>query len=126
MKRSGGSVAFSPDGKRLACGDKTWDETKKAFGPPEVKVCDADTGRELLRFKAHPGSIAFSPDGKRLACAGGDELKVWDAQTGKEVFNLKGHVGGLECVVYSPDGKRLASGGSVWALIRAARFLQKQ
>jgi Tol biopolymer transport system component len=116
VTRNGGGVAFSPDGKRLACGDKSWDQSKKAFGAAEVKVCDALTGQELLRWKGPTGSLAFSPDGKRLASAGGEELKVWDSQSGKEVFDLKGHTGGLACVAYSPDGRRLASGSSAWAL----------
>src|SRR5262249_4395040 len=53
------SVAYSPDGKRLA----TVSGGRKA----EVKVWDAQTGKELLSFKAEEGGIisnvAFSPDG---------------------------------------------------------------
>ena len=56
------SLAFSPDGKRLA-GAAT-DHT--------VKVWDAQTGQELLTLKGHTEqvlSVAFSADGKRLASA---------------------------------------------------------
>jgi WD40 repeat protein len=67
------SVAFSPDGKRLASASK--DGT--------VKVWDAATGQEILTLKGHTDqvlSVAFSPDGKRLASASADgTVKVWDA-----------------------------------------------
>src|SRR5437660_912214 len=102
------SVAYSPDGKRLASG--SWEGTPTA--PSEVKVWDAQTGQELLTLKGHADpikSLAFSPDGKRLASAGrGAKLqwvvKVWDAQTGQELLALKGGNGG---VAFSPDGKHL-------------------
>src|SRR5262249_23583109 len=59
------SVAFSPDGKRLASG--AHDNT--------VKVWDAATGQEILSLNGHTGrvtSVAFSPDGKRLASVATD------------------------------------------------------
>ena len=120
-------VVFSPDGKRLAAGSGTWDDTKNRYVAGEVKVWDAQTGRELLTCKGHTAavvSMAFSPDSTRLASSSsrpdamsfqrgvGDqpaEVKVWDAQTGQELLSLKGHSRFVNRVAFSPDGKRLAT-----------------
>jgi len=99
------SVAFSPDGKRLASGGND----------NMAKIWDI-AGKELFALKGHVGwvsSVAFSPDGQRLATASTDEtVKIWDTATGNELFSLKGHAGRVSCVVFSPDGHRLASANS--------------
>jgi WD40 repeat protein/serine/threonine protein kinase len=97
------SVAYSPDGARLA----------SASSDQTVKVWDAATGREMLTLKGHTDgveSVAFSTDGRRIASAGWDKTaKVWDAATGQETLTLQGHTDGVRSVAFSPDGKRLAS-----------------
>jgi WD40 repeat protein/serine/threonine protein kinase len=108
------SVAFSPDGTRLASGGGGVDRNGKPFG--EVKVWDAQTGQLSLSLRGHTEgvvSVAFSPDGKRLVSGSDDKtVKVWDAQTGQETHTLKGHTREVFSVAFSPDGKRLLSGGN--------------
>jgi WD40 repeat protein len=110
------SVAFSPDGKRLA--SAAWDGTVKvrdlAAGPGRAGVRLTLDGRTTFLE-----CVAFSPDGKRLAAGGGrvpqpirpGELRLWDAATGKELFPLRGHAREVLSVAFSKDG-RLASGSA--------------
>jgi WD40 repeat protein len=98
------SVAFSPDGIRLA-----------AAGKDHVKVWDACTGRLLQMLQGHKGrvnGVAFSPDGRRLASTSADgTLKVWDVTTGQGERTINNDSGELLGVAFSPDGARLAAGG---------------
>jgi WD40 repeat protein len=74
------SVAFSPDGSRLAT----------VSSNNTIKLWETTSGQELLALQGHPdsgwnrkddsrSSVAFSPDGKRLACASGGTMMVLDA-----------------------------------------------
>ena len=98
------SVAFSPDGTRIASGSS--DQT--------IKIWDAKTGAEITTLKGHSSevtSVCFSPDGTRIASGSWDQtIKIWDAKTGAEISTLKGHLRGVTSVCFSPDGTRIASG----------------
>jgi WD40 repeat protein/serine/threonine protein kinase len=99
------SVAFSPDGRRLAMGGDQ----------DTVKIWDVENGRLLDTLWGHTGevyTVAFSPvDGRWVASGGGDStVKVWDSHTGKFVRGFRGHKGIVSSLAFSPDGSRLVSG----------------
>ncbi len=99
------SVAWGPDGKRLA----------SASGDGTAKVWDAAGQPEIPALREHTREVrwvAWSPDGKRLATSSADQtIKVWDAAAGRVEFTLRGHYSDVLAVAWSPDGKRLASVG---------------
>src|SRR6185436_14958958 len=79
------SVAFSPDGRRLA----------SDYGR-QAKVWDAASGRELMTIEGHPSgvvnSVVFSADGQWLVTGSDDcTAKVWEAATGRDLFTFRGH-----------------------------------
>jgi WD40 repeat protein/serine/threonine protein kinase len=101
------SVAFSPDGRRLAAAGQDRD------GAVVVKVWDVTAGQEAFRVydTALIFGVAFSPDGQWLVTAGADHtIKAWDATTGQAIRTLGRHDREIFWgVSFSPDGRRLAS-----------------
>jgi WD40 repeat protein len=97
------SVAFSPDGQRIATGS----------GDKTVRVWDAAKGQEVLALRGHAEDVlcvAFSPDGKRiLSGIGGihSTVTIWYAEKEQDVLILKGHTGVVTNVAFSADGKRI-------------------
>lgn len=97
------SLAFSPDGTRLASGsaDRTvrvWDvEARRAIGTP---------------LRGHEGGvlgIAFAPDGRRLFSAGEDAVRMWDLDTGEAARDpLPVLTKQIVAAAFSPDATRLA------------------
>ena len=100
------SVAYSPDGTRIATG--SWDRT--------ARVWDARTGTirlELVGHKDEVKGVAFSPDNRRIVTGSGDHTaRIWDARTGAMLLEFKGHKADVTCVAFSPDGLRIVTGGA--------------
>jgi WD40 repeat protein len=133
------SVAFSPDGTRLASAGGARED---AFGPQRGRGFEPGTDQTpdwniriwdltnpdlppsmLTGQESQANKIAFSPDGKHLASAGGDGgLRLFDLSRPQlRPVYFHAHEGGARSVAYSPDGSRLATTGSdygvrVWSL----------
>ena len=101
------SVAFSPDGKKVATGNID----------RSVRTWDIESGKQLLKLVHSRGgirSVAFSPDGKMIVSGGSDNAaRIWDAESGAERHIL--HDGSnVFSVAFSPDSKKVVTGGCVW------------
>jgi WD40 repeat protein len=98
------ALAFSPDGKRLAC----------SGAGNSVKLWDVSERKELATLTGHTlpvMGLAFSADGKTLVSASADKtIKLWSLETNKERLTLTGHADPLSSVALSPNGALLVSG----------------
>jgi|GEM_PF-787108 len=98
------SVAFSPDGTKLASG--SYDNTIKLWN-----TADGSLIRTLSGHTNNVYSVTFSPDGTKLASGSEDNtIKLWNTADGSLLRTLSGHTGYVNSVTFSPDGTKLASG----------------
>jgi WD40 repeat protein len=116
-----GSVAFSPDGRRVVTGSddytaRVWDLAAPAPTP--------------ILLSGHQGPIrsaAFSPDGRQVVTGSQDgTARVWDVSTTPPQFVvLEGHRGPITSVAFSRDGRRVVTGSDdytarIWDLATPA------
>ncbi len=94
------SLAFAPDGNRLACA--------RSF---RSGLLDLRAGKVVYRLPGWQSAPTFSPDGNRLLTSGGaTSLHCWDAATGKEERQPRpAEFTSSPVLAISPDGQRLAS-----------------
>jgi WD40 repeat protein len=102
------TLAFSPDGRRIAAAASIYDFDRA------VKVWDTTTGKQLLDltdagFEAR--GVAFSPDNQLLAASGVGEnegVRVWDS-AGQLVLSLRTTPPSTAGLAFTPIGDRLAA-----------------
>jgi serine/threonine protein kinase/WD40 repeat protein len=97
----GPGIAFSPDGRRIAC----------SLRDSQIGVWDATDGTELAHYQGHRGrltAVAFSPDGRQLMSVDDrTTLKVWDAAGSGSTLVRFGDVGPVAGLI-SADARRIA------------------
>ncbi len=103
------SLAFSTDGKLVACG--TWKRKEIGF---DYSVILWDVGSKSSRtlvggLGSSVSPLTFSPDNRVLAITSG---QLWDVQTGAKLppFKEERDTGIASASAFSPDGKTIAIG----------------
>ena len=95
------SLAFSPDGKLLACGER------KGNARGEMKVWELPSGtlRHALQLDVtnYGSDVWFLPDGRLLSANHEGSLRFWDATTGA-VLQRTELIGQPWSMVVAPDG----------------------
>ncbi len=96
--------AFSPDGRRLACG---------GFADGRLQIWDTSSDELALEWESRQGlvrQVLYTPDGTSILSAGQDgSLGVWDAQNGHQQEIWKDHNSDVLLVGINSQGNLLTS-----------------
>ncbi|ODH02904.1 hypothetical protein A4S05_21835 [Nostoc sp. KVJ20] len=99
------SVAWSPDGQRLASGSSSNDLTARIWNPVTGECLHILAGHESWIWW-----VAWSPDGRMLATAGDDQrINLWDVETGECLKTLHDQWLLGVAIAWSPDSQWLAT-----------------
>ncbi|KIV98317.1 uncharacterized protein PV09_09836 [Verruconis gallopava] len=115
------TIAFSPDGLRLAAGSDKF-----------VWIWDLDISEitHILEHDDEVASVAFSPDGQYIASSSVDRtVQIWNATTGQPQYQFEGHRDWVRSLSFSPNSQHIASASDdgtiqVWN-IHNGHILQK-
>jgi WD40 repeat protein len=113
------TVAFSPDGRRVATG--SFDNT--------VIVWDAETGLPISKPMRHRGpfwyAVTFSKDGCSVVTGCDDATaRIWDIATSRPIGPLLPHDAALRTAVFAANDRQIITGTSIgttyiWNVSRA-------
>jgi WD40 repeat protein len=93
------SVAYSPDGTKLAAG------TDK-----HIIVWNTETGKELLKIEQRAYRLAFTPDGSRLVSGNLKDIRISDATTGDIIKQFDAHTtNSFPSLSIAPNGTKFAT-----------------
>jgi WD40 repeat protein len=99
------SVAFAPDGERLASG--SYDN--------RVRLWDVEGGYTVRVLEGHLGSVnsvTFSPNGEVLASGSNDRsIWLWNSSSGAMLKVLQGYPNSVYAVRFAPNGTYLVATG---------------
>lgn len=130
------SLALSPDGKILACGEGVGGPSSPE--PSKILLWDTETLRMKNVFEAHEGwveSLTFSQEGKWLISGDGvgpidhpepSDIFMWNMNTNDRVKRIKAHNGWVRCLCHDIDGRYLISGGTDGVLVWDFKKLQSR
>ncbi len=99
-------LAFSPDGRQLAC----------AGGSGRIRIASSAGGQETVSLPSplQSEALAYSADSRRLAVAGrtdaGHEVQVWDLTSMTQLGAFKGLSQPVSTLAFHPSGRYVLAG----------------